>query len=183
MSSLIDDLLGLSRISRSELVARPVSLTQICLEVVETLREREPHRRVEVEVQPNLQVSGDMRLLRIAMDNLIGNAWKYTAPVEAARISIGAQSSDEGPVYFVRDNGVGFDMAYAEKLFKPFQRLHAPSDFPGSGIGLVIVQRILARHGGRIWAEAARGHGATFYFTLPRAREAPGVDAAGRNAR
>lgn len=166
MSSLIEDLLGLSRISRSELAPRPVSLTQICVEAVETLREREPQRRVTIDVQPEMNVNGDPRLLRIAMDNLIGNAWKYTSPVAEPRIAIGVQERAAGPVYFVRDNGVGFDMAYASKLFTPFQRLHAASQFPGSGIGLVIVQRILARHGGRIWAEAKPNEGATFYFTI-----------------
>ena len=101
------------------------------------------------------------------MDNLLSNAWKYTAHAAQPHVAVGVQSGEHGPVYFVRDNGVGFDMAYAGKLFTPFQRLHAQSEFAGSGIGLVIVQRILARHGGRIWAEAAPGKGATFYFTLP----------------
>lgn len=167
MSNLIEDLLALSRISRSELVTRPVSLTQICEEAVAALREREPARIVEVDVQRDINVNGDARLLRIAMDNLLGNAWKYTGPVAQPRIVVGAQTDPQGPVYFVRDNGVGFDMAYANKLFAPFQRLHAASQFPGSGIGLVIAQRILARHGGRIWADGVPDQGATFYFTLP----------------
>jgi signal transduction histidine kinase len=166
MSSLIEDLLGLSRIGRSELVARTVSLTQICADACAALREREPARDVQFEVQADMSVDADARLLRIAMDNLLGNAWKYTGPVAQARITVGLQAGPEGPVYFVRDNGVGFDMAYADKLFTPFQRLHAPSQFPGSGVGLVIAQRIVARHGGRMWAEAAPDQGATFYFTL-----------------
>lgn len=166
MSSLIDDLLGLSRISRIELVARPVSLSQISADAAAALRERCPEHRVELEIAPNMNVNGDPRLLRIAMDNLLGNAWKYTGPTPHPRVSVGVQPGEHGPVYFVRDNGVGFDMAYAGKLFAPFQRLHAESEFSGSGIGLVTVQRIVARHGGRIWAEAAPGKGATFYFTL-----------------
>jgi signal transduction histidine kinase len=166
MSSLIEDLLGLSRIGRSELVARAVSLSQICIDAFAVLREREPDRDVQLDVQPDMTVNADARLLRIAMDNLLGNAWKYTGPVAHPHITVGAQTSGEEAVYFVRDNGVGFDMAYADKLFTPFQRLHAPAQFPGSGIGLVIAQRIIARHGGRIWAEGAPDRGATFYFTL-----------------
>jgi signal transduction histidine kinase len=167
MSSLIEDLLALSRISRAELLARPVSLTQICLDAAAALREAFPEHRVQLETAPDLNVNGDARLLRIAMDNLLSNAWKYTAQAAQPHVAVGVQSGEHGPVYLVRDNGVGFDMAYAGKLFTPFQRLHAQSEFAGSGIGLVIVQRILARHGGRIWAEAAPGKGATFYFTLP----------------
>lgn len=169
MSGLIEDLLGLSRIGRAEIVVRPVSLSQICMDAATALREANPQRTVETEIQSGLNVTADPRLLRIAMEHLLGNGWKFTAPVEQARITVGAQTSDEGLVYFVRDNGVGFDMAYAGKLFAPFQRLHAASQFSGSGIGLVIVQRIFARHGGRIWAEAAPDEGATFYFTLPAA--------------
>ena len=168
MSSLIEDLLGLSRIGRSELVARPVSLTQISADAIASLREREPQRNVQSEIQPDMTVNADARLLRIAMDNLLGNAWKYTGPQAEPRITVGVHAGGEEPVYFVRDNGVGFDMAYADKLFTPFQRLHAPAQFPGSGIGLVIAQRIIARHGGRIWAEAAPDQGAAFYFTLSR---------------
>jgi light-regulated signal transduction histidine kinase (bacteriophytochrome) len=167
MSGLIEDLLGLSRISRAELLARPVSLTQICLDAAAPLREAFPEHRVQFEVAPDMDVTGDARLLRIAMDNLLSNAWKYTVNTAEPHVAVGLEKGEHGPVYFVRDNGVGFDMAYAGKLFTPFQRLHAQSEFAGSGIGLVIVQRILARHGGRIWAEAAPGKGATFYFTLP----------------
>jgi light-regulated signal transduction histidine kinase (bacteriophytochrome) len=166
MSSLIDDLLNLSRIGRSELKARPISLSQIAAEAAAAVRERYPSREVQLEITPEMQVSADPRLLRIALENLVGNAWKYTARSSAARVSIGTQPGDSGPVYFVRDNGVGFDMKYADKLFVPFQRLHPEAEFPGSGIGLVTVQRIVARHGGRIWAEAIPDEGATFYFTL-----------------
>jgi light-regulated signal transduction histidine kinase (bacteriophytochrome) len=167
MSGLIEDLLGLSRISRAELLARPVSLTQISLDAAAALREAFPEQRVQLDVAPDMNVTGDARLLRIAMDNLLSNAWKYSVNAAEPRVAVGLETGEHGPVYFVRDNGVGFDMAYAGKLFTPFQRLHAQSEFTGSGIGLVIVQRILARHGGRIWADAAPGRGATFYFTLP----------------
>ncbi len=166
MSALIDDLLSLSRISRSELTPRETSLTQIATDVAATVRDRYPGRAVELTIQPGMDVHGDTRLLRIAMENLLDNAWKYTANADPARIEVGCESSDSGNTYFVRDNGVGFDMAYSAKLFGPFQRLHAESQFPGTGIGLVTVQRIIARHGGRIWAQAEPDRGATFYFTL-----------------
>ncbi|HEX7113597.1 MAG TPA: ATP-binding protein [Steroidobacter sp.] len=166
MSSLIEDLLNLSRISRSDLSARPVSLSQISAEAAAAVRERYPAREVELTIAPEMTVEADARLLRIAMENLLSNAWKYTSRTEAPRVEVGVESNESGPVYFVRDNGVGFDMQYADKLFTPFQRLHHDSDFPGNGIGLVTVQRIVVRHGGRIWAQAAPGQGATFYFTL-----------------
>ncbi len=166
MSALIDDLLNLSRIGRSELTARPISLSQIAAEAAAAVRERYPAHEVELEIAPGMEVSADPRLLRIALENLIGNAWKYTARSSPARVSIGSQAGESGPAFFVRDNGVGFDMKYADKLFMPFQRLHPETEFPGSGIGLVTVQRIIARHGGRIWAQAKPDEGATFYFTL-----------------
>jgi light-regulated signal transduction histidine kinase (bacteriophytochrome) len=166
MSGLIEDLLNLSRIGRSELTARPISLSQIAMEAAAAIRERHPAREVQLEVASDLEVSADPRLLRIALENLLSNAWKYTARAAQARVSVGMQNSENGPVYFVRDNGVGFDMKYADKLFVPFQRLHPEAEFPGSGIGLVTVQRIIARHGGRIWADAKPDEGATFYFTL-----------------
>jgi light-regulated signal transduction histidine kinase (bacteriophytochrome) len=166
MSSLIDDLLNLSRIGRSELTARPISLSQIAAEAAAAIRERHPTREVQLEITPGMEVSADPRLLRIALENLLSNAWKYTSRLPQARISVGTQAGDSGPVYFVRDNGVGFDMKYADKLFVPFQRLHPEAEFPGSGIGLVTVQRIVARHGGRVWADAKPDEGATFYFTM-----------------
>ena len=165
MSGLIEDLLNLSRIGRSELTARPISLSQIAAEAAAAVRERHPTRDVQLEIAPGMEVSADPRLLRIALENLVSNAWKYTARMSPARVSIGTQAG-ETPVYFVRDNGVGFDMKYADKLFVPFQRLHPEAEFPGSGIGLVTVQRIIARHGGRVWADAKPDEGATFYFTL-----------------
>jgi light-regulated signal transduction histidine kinase (bacteriophytochrome) len=166
MSALIDDLLSLSRISRSEMTSRLTSLTQIATDAAATIRERYPDRQVDIGIEPDMTVEGDTRLLRIAMENLLDNAWKYTANVARAEITVGYQQRDQERVFFVRDNGIGFDMAYSGKLFGPFQRLHAESQFPGTGIGLVTVQRIFARHGGRIWAEAQPDQGATFYFTL-----------------
>ncbi|HEY7640939.1 MAG TPA: ATP-binding protein [Steroidobacteraceae bacterium] len=166
MSGLIDDLLNLSRIGRSELTARPISLSQVAAEAAAAVRERHPTRTVQLEIAPGMEVSADPRLLRIALENLLSNAWKYTSRSPQAQVTIGSEAGEQGAVYFVRDNGVGFDMKYADKLFVPFQRLHPEAEFPGNGIGLVTVQRILARHGGRIWADAREGGGATFYFTL-----------------
>jgi light-regulated signal transduction histidine kinase (bacteriophytochrome) len=169
MSTLIEDLLGLSRITRAEFAPRLVILSQICVDAAATIRERYPARDVKIDVQPNMEVQGDARLLRIMMENLLDNAWKYTANVAQAQVSVGMQTDNRGPICYVRDNGAGFDMAYSDKLFAPFQRLHSEAEFAGSGIGLVIVQRIVARHGGRIWAEAAVNRGATFYFTIGHA--------------
>lgn len=166
MSGLIEDLLNLSRIGRSELTARPISLGQIAGEAAASMRERHPGREVQLEIAPGMDVNADPRLLRIALENLLSNAWKYTARASQAHVTIGTLAGEHGPVYFVRDNGVGFDMKYADKLFVPFQRLHPETEFPGSGIGLVTVQRIIARHGGRVWADAKLDEGATFYFTL-----------------
>lgn len=166
MSTLIEDLLSLSRISSSELNPRSTNLSQIATEAAATVRDRYPGRQVNLVIEPGMSVHGDTRLLRIAMENLLDNAWKYTSTTQSPRVTVGMQATGNGNVYFVRDNGVGFDMAYSAKLFGPFQRLHAESQFPGTGIGLVTVQRIVSRHGGRIWAEAQLDHGATFYFTL-----------------
>ncbi len=166
MSGLIEDLLNLSRIGRSELTARPINLGQIAGEAAASMRERHPGREVQLDIAPGMDVNADPRLLRIALENLLSNAWKYTGRASQAQVTVGTLAADTGPVYFVRDNGVGFDMKYADKLFVPFQRLHPETEFPGSGIGLVTVQRIIARHGGRIWAEAKLDEGATFYFTL-----------------
>jgi light-regulated signal transduction histidine kinase (bacteriophytochrome) len=165
MSALIEDLLSLSRISRSELAPRTVDLTQLVNEVAATVRERYAHE-VDLQVEPGMTVQGDPRLLRIAMENLLDNAWKYTQHTARPQVQVGTEVRDNERTYFVRDNGVGFDMAYSSKLFGPFQRLHADSQYPGTGIGLVTVQRILARHGGRIWVHAEPNSGATFHFTL-----------------
>jgi light-regulated signal transduction histidine kinase (bacteriophytochrome) len=168
MAQLIEDLLNLSRVSRSELVPRSVDLTEIAQQVVAALRSAEPGRFVEVSVWDGLIAAGDPRLLRTALENLVGNSWKFTAKTENPRIEVGAMRDGERRVYFVRDNGAGFDMAYAQQLFGAFQRLHRVEDFPGTGIGLATVARIVSRHGGRIWAEAQENRGAVFYFTLSR---------------
>lgn len=166
MSALIDDLLSLSRISRTELTPRSIDFSKLFLEAAAVVRERYPGHAVEFSVQPGMQVYGDARLLRIAVENLLDNAWKYTGSTAEPRVQVGIEDTPLGPAYFVRDNGAGFDATYADKLFAPFQRLHPDAQFPGTGIGLVTVQRILARHEGRIWADAAPGRGATFWFTI-----------------
>lgn len=167
MAALIDDLLNLSRIGRSALDKRTVSITALAGEIVGALRQREPQRNVEVTIAEQMTACADARLLKIVLENLIGNAWKFSAKRAGACISIGGEIRDGETSYYVRDNGAGFDMRYAEKLFAPFQRLHADSDFEGTGIGLAIVQRIVAKHGGRIGAEGKVGDGAIFRFTLP----------------
>lgn len=166
MDTLINDLLELAKVSRVSLEVQPVAIDRLAARAVEYLREREPGRAVEVHIQPDLDVQGDPRLLRLALQNLLENAWKFTGPRTAARIECGATRVDGAQTYFVRDNGVGFDMAHASKLFGIFQRLHSMDQFPGTGVGLAIVQRVIERHGGRIWADAAPDAGATFYFTL-----------------
>ena len=166
MGDLIDDMLQLSRLSRGEIHQQEVDLSGLAEAVFAELRKSAPERRVSVEVSPGITVRGDAVLLRAVMDNLLGNAWKFTSKTESARIFVGERQEDGKKVIFVRDNGAGFDMAYAAKLFAAFQRLHSPQEFEGTGIGLATVQRIIHRHGGEIWAEGAVGQGATFYFTL-----------------
>jgi PAS domain S-box-containing protein len=175
MNELIDDLLKLSRVTRQELHCDCVDLSSMAEAALNYLKERDSHRNAELTVAPGLFASGDAALLRIALDNLIDNAWKYTAAINTARIEFGAESGNGKITYFIRDNGVGFDMAHAEKIFQAFQRLHSVHDYPGTGIGLSIVQRIIERHGGTIWSSASPGKGSTFCFTLP---EAPGPDGA-----
>lgn len=167
MAQLIDDLLKLSRLSRGELHGERVDLSSLACDIVGDLRLRQPERQVDVTIAPQLIVYGDARLLRIALENLLGNAWKFTSKTAVARIELGVMEQEGQPVYFVRDNGAGFEMAYVDKLFVAFQRLHQNTEFEGTGIGLATVQRIIHRHGGRIWAESVVGQGATFYFTLP----------------
>jgi signal transduction histidine kinase len=166
MAQLIDDLLKLSRLTRNELRRDPVNLSALARACADELRQREPDRRVEFVVAEGVTAEGDGRLLRVALENLLGNAWKFTSRRVQARIEFGVEVRDGLPVYFVRDDGAGFDMTYAGKLFGAFQRLHSGAEFPGTGIGLAIVQRIISRHGGRVWAEGAVEKGATFYFTL-----------------
>ena len=167
MGELIDGLLLLAKLSRDPLKFGTVNLSSIARHVEQECREREPERQVQVQVQDGMLVQGDVVLLSVVVQNLLGNAWKYSARQEAARIEVGSEAGADGQtVYFVRDNGVGFDMAYVDKLFGVFQRLHAPTDFAGTGVGLANVKRVVERHGGRVWAQGNLNVGATFYFTL-----------------
>ena len=170
MGQLIDDVLHLARVTSTELRQQEVDLSAVATTVLDRLREADPSREVEARVRPGLVVMGDGQLLRLALENLLGNAWKFTGGQPGARIEFGMTQVAGEPTYFVRDNGAGFDMAYVAKLFTPFQRLHLASEFPGSGIGLATVQRIIHRHAGRVWAEGMVGQGATFHFTLGRPR-------------
>lgn len=166
MEDLIEDFMQLSRATAADLHRTDVDLSVMAHSIVDELRQREPERQVEVRIADGLRCQGDSSLLRIALENLIGNAWKFTRNASAARIEIGSLK-DEAESYFVRDNGAGFPSERIEEMFAPFRRLHSEREFPGTGVGLSIVKRIVRRHGGRIWAEGAIDHGATFYFTLP----------------
>lgn len=166
MNQLIDDMLRLSRISRAELRRDPVNLSELAQQIVETLRAQDPGRPARISIEDNLLVYGDAGLLRLALENLLNNAWKFSVHANPTEITVGKTLMNGREAFFIRDNGVGFDMRYADKLFGVFQRLHSPSEFPGTGVGLAIVQRVIHRHGGQIWAESAPGQGATFYFTL-----------------
>lgn len=166
MGQLIDDLLELSRVSRSQMRCEPVNLSELVKKIAEMLQETSPERTVTFLLAPDVVVNGDNRLLRLVMQNFIDNAWKYTSKKNAATIEFGVTEVDGERAYFVRDDGVGFDMAYADKLFGAFQRLHGSGDFEGTGIGLATAQRIIHRHGGRVWGEGDVGRGAMFYFTL-----------------
>jgi two-component system, NtrC family, sensor kinase len=170
MGELIDDLLQLSRVARGDLSRNRVNLSGIARIVAAELGKNEPERNVEFDIPDELFADADSRLMRVALENLFGNAWKFTSKIAAARIEFGAEQSDAATVYFVRDNGAGFNMEYAHRLFSPFQRLHRDADFPGTGIGLATVYRIFDRHGGRVWAEGAVGKGATIYFTVSSTR-------------
>ena len=166
MSELIDDLLDLSRVSRSELEVREVNLSDIAEKIIRGLKESEPQRKADVEIEGDLKVRGDARLLARALDNLFNNAWKFTSKREVAKIEFGVAQRSPVLVFFVRDNGAGFNNEYADQLFAPFRRLHSSKEFPGNGVGLATVQRIIHRHGGKIWAEGKVDRGAIFYFTL-----------------
>jgi light-regulated signal transduction histidine kinase (bacteriophytochrome) len=167
MAKLIDDLLELARITRRDPQIRACDLTALALDIATELKTADPRREVRVAVAPGMMVAADAGLLRIALDNLLRNAWKFTSLKSDAVIEVGCVDAVDGRTYFVRDNGVGFDMAYVNKLFGAFQRLHSESEFQGTGIGLALVQRVIRRHGGQVWAEAEPDLGATFYFTLP----------------
>jgi light-regulated signal transduction histidine kinase (bacteriophytochrome) len=164
MEQLIESLLSLAKVARAPLNYGSVDLSAMAREVVEGLRMQHPEREVSIQIHDGLVAQGDPRLLRVVLENLVGNAWKFTSRTQAAQVEVG-KLEDSGEL-FVRDNGVGFDMAYAGKLFGAFQRLHTESEFPGTGIGLATVQRIVARHQGRVWAESILGQGTTFYFVL-----------------
>jgi light-regulated signal transduction histidine kinase (bacteriophytochrome) len=166
MAVLIDDLLNLSRVTRTALQPKFINLSQMVEEIARSLRESQPNRQVSFSITPDLMVEGDPRLLHIVLENLLSNAWKFTSRQAEPVIEFGQKAHVKERTFYVRDNGVGFDMAYADKLFGVFQRLHSISEFPGTGVGLATVQRIIAIHGGRIWAESAEGKGAAFYFTL-----------------
>jgi light-regulated signal transduction histidine kinase (bacteriophytochrome) len=166
MGQLIDDLLQLSRLMRAEMQLEPVDLSALAQKIAEDLHQTQPDRQVDFVIKSGMVVTGDERLLRAVMENLLSNAWKFTGKKERATIEFGVTDIEGRTAYFVRDDGAGFDMAYADKLFGAFQRLHRATEFEGTGIGLATVQRIIHRHGGRVWAEGKVDQGTTFYFTL-----------------
>ncbi len=166
MGALIDDLLDLSRLTRQKIRREPVDLSALARGVAEDLRRAEPERRARFFIAEGLSTTGDAGLLRVVLENLLGNAWKFTSREPEARIEFGAIEREGRPVYHVTDNGVGFDAAYADRIFDPFQRLHAGGEFEGAGVGLATVARIIRRHGGSLWAEGQTGEGATFFFAL-----------------
>jgi signal transduction histidine kinase len=168
MHELIDGMLALSKVVKGDLRREPVNLSALADEIARDIRASAPGRSAEIIIHDGLNANGDRTLLRAALENLIGNAWKFTSKRPMARIEVGRRGDEDGkPVFFVRDNGAGFDSSRAQRLFGAFQRLHDATDFPGTGVGLATVQRIVTRHGGRIWAEATPGEGAAFFFTLP----------------
>ncbi|MEN8802110.1 MAG: ATP-binding protein [Thiogranum sp.] len=166
MAQLIDDILELSRITRGDIASRETDLSETAQVLAQQLTDENPGRSVTFQIQPGLRTVGDPSLLHIALHNLISNAWKFTANNNNARIIFNSEKEGNEVVYCLCDNGVGFDMAYADQLFRPFSRLHDETEFPGTGVGLATVQRVILRHGGRIWAEATPGEGACFYFSL-----------------
>lgn len=166
MAELIEDLLQLSRITRTEMNMGKINLTGIVRSVIDELQKSQPQRHVEIRIADGLEEIADSKLMRIVLENLLGNAWKFTEKQAKVVIEFGCTKEGKNKVYFIRDNGVGFDMAYADKLFVPFQRLHTEEEFPGTGIGLATVRRIIHRHGGKVWTEGETGKGATFYFSL-----------------
>ncbi len=172
MGELIDDLLQLSKVGRADLQRSPVDLSALAHAVIAELQRANPDKHVQVLISEGLLADADRRLLQVVLENLLGNAWKFTQGVAEPIIEFGVRQNDRGIAYFVRDNGAGFNMAYAQKLFAPFQRLHSDAEFPGTGIGRATVHRIVDRHGGRVWAEGKQREGATFFWTLPAPRSA-----------
>lgn len=170
MSVLIDDLLKLARVAQTQLRRVDADLAEISRRIVQRLRDDDPARTVDVKIAPEIAVRCDVGLMTVAIENLLGNAWKYTSKKADAAIAVGVREQADGSlIYYIADNGAGFSAGLADRLFAPFQRLHDPADFPGTGVGLATVQRIVHRHGGRIWAEGEEGKGATFFFTCPAA--------------
>ena len=167
MAGLIDDMLDLSRVTRNEMVWQEIDLSGMAMDIADNLSTLQPERRIEFIIQPGMTVRGDGHLFRIALDNLFDNAWKYTSKHPMARIEFGSRMSDRNQVFFVKDDGAGFDMKYAQKLFGAFQRMHTAAEFSGTGVGLATVQRIIHRHGGTIWAESEVEQGSTFHFSIP----------------
>ena len=166
MGNLIDDMLKLSRIARTELKKEDVNISQIIEEIIADFEESNPNRKVKFIIKKGVIVKGDSALLKLMIENLLSNAWKFTSKKDEAVIEFGVTTEKDICIYFIKDNGAGFDMEYTEKLFTPFHRLHSESEFPGTGIGLANVKRIVTMHGGEIWAEAKVGQGAAFYFTI-----------------
>jgi light-regulated signal transduction histidine kinase (bacteriophytochrome) len=166
MEQLVADLLHFSHLASWELCLEPVDLSELARSIVADLREHEPQHAVKCEITESIIAPGDARLLRLVLENLLGNAWKFTRTQPQPCIAFGSRAAEGRAIYYVRDNGVGFDMAHVNDLFKPFCRLHKASEFPGTGMGLATVQRIVQRHGGHVWANSAPGEGATFYFVL-----------------
>jgi signal transduction histidine kinase len=172
MAELIDDLLNLSRVTTSTMRREKIDLSEFAGSIMEELCRNEPGRKVEYIAPATAETYGDARLLRIAMENLLRNAWKYTSQHDHARIEFGQEAKNGRAAYFVRDDGNGFDPRSVDRLFQPFQRLHSAAEFPGNGIGLATVKRIIQKHGGEVWAEGAVEKGASFYFTLGGSRNA-----------
>jgi signal transduction histidine kinase len=166
MRRLIDDMLSLSKISRKDMIMQNIDLSALSMTIIDELKKSQPHHHVDISIKSNLLARGDESLLKIALTNLLSNAWKYTSKALQPRIEFGQLVNDSETVFFIRDNGAGFPMEHINKLFKPFQRLHPEQEFTGTGIGLATVKRVISRHGGRIWAEGESGKGATFFFTL-----------------
>jgi signal transduction histidine kinase len=171
MAQLIDDVLQLARVTRTDMRREPINLSEIARKVIDDLRRGQEDRPVAIDIEEGLMAKGDKRLMQIVLSNLLGNAWKFTSRQEQTRIAFGQTKQNGQSSYFVRDNGAGFDMEYVGKLFGAFQRLHTVGEFEGTGIGLATVQRIVSRHGGRVWAEGKLNEGATFNFTLPISKE------------
>jgi light-regulated signal transduction histidine kinase (bacteriophytochrome) len=166
MGQMIDDILHLAQVSREHVSLRPVDLSTLAKEIVAELREQQPDRNLDIRIADRLIADADPDLMRIALTNLLSNAFKFTGNQPAPKIDFASETEGEEIVYYVRDNGAGFDMAYVDNVFRPFERLHSQDEFPGTGIGLATVHRAISRHGGRIWADASVGRGATFFFTL-----------------